>query len=204
MRAELVPLSDEELISRFNEGEMVAFEIVLERYRRPIYNFIYRSVREPQRAEDLLQDVFLKVVQRAGDFRGQAKFSTWLYTITRNLCIDHSRKMSHRRHRSLDAPSHRGEEGSSPMVERVPGKELGVDRDAISNQLSAEIAAAVEKLPEEQREVFLMRQVQGLRFKDIGEIVGVSENTVKSRMRYALERLQEALSEYRDYVRDLK
>ncbi len=204
MRAELSPLSDEELILRFNEGEVVAFELLLERYRRPIFNFIYRSVREQGRAEDLLQDVFLKVVQRAGDFRGQAKFSTWLYTITRNLCIDHSRKMSHRRHRSLDAPAYRGDEGSEAMVDRVASNTPGVARGAIASQLSAEIAEAVETLPQEQREVFLMRQVQGLRFKDIAAIVDVSENTVKSRMRYALERLQAALSEYRDYVQELK
>ena len=204
MRENLAPLTDEELLERFTRGDSAAFEVLLERYQRPIYNFILRSVRETARAEDLLQDVFLRVIQRAEDFRGQAKFSTWLYTITRNLCIDASRKMSHRRHPSLDAPSVRDDEGSTPLVERVAAPQADTDRRAAGPDLQAAIARAVEALPEDQREVFLMRQVEGLRFQDIAAIVGVPENTIKSRMRYALERLQEALADYQDYVDPLK
>jgi RNA polymerase sigma-70 factor (ECF subfamily) len=203
-RPENIP-SDEELLRRFNEGDAQAFEILVRRYERPLYNFILRSVRRRERADELLQDVFLKVVQRSQDFKGQSKLSTWLYTIARNLCIDHSRKMVFRRHKSLDAPSRSGgdEEGPS-LLDRTAGAELGADRQAIANDVSVRITAAVEELPEEQREVFLMRQVQGMAFKDIAEVIGVPENTVKSRMRYALERLQRALDEYRDYVSDLR
>ncbi len=204
MKPDLGSLSDDDLLTRFNSGDAAAFEVLLERYRRPVYNFILRSVRQRDRAEELLQDVFLRVVQRSGDFKGQSKFSTWLYTIARNMCIDHSRKMQFRRHRSLDAPS-RGrdsEEGPS-MLDRVPGKDLGADRDAIGGELRKKIAAAIEVLPDDQREVFLMRQVSHLPFKEIADIVGVPENTVKSRMRYALERLQEALAEYEDYAREV-
>ena len=97
-------VTDAELLARFNEGDAKAFEILLGRYQRPIYNFIFRSVRHKDHAEELLQEVFLRVIQRSKDFKGQSKFSTWLYTIARNLCIDHSRKMSFRRHKSLDSP----------------------------------------------------------------------------------------------------
>lgn len=204
MRADLDSLSDEELLARFNGGDAGAFEVLLARYRRPIYNFILRSVRDREKAEDLLQDVFLKIIQRSQDFQGKSKFSTWLYTIARNLCIDTSRKMVFRRHKSLDAPGRSRDESSAPMVERVSGKEPNVDRDAIAKELQGQIALAVEDLPGDQKDVFLMRQVQGLPFKEIAAIVGVPENTVKSRMRYALERLQEALSEYQDYARQLK
>lgn len=193
--------SDEDLLGLFNQGDARAFEVLLSRYERPIYNFVLRSVRDRDRAHDLVQDVFLKVVQRASQFKGDSKLSTWLYTIARNLCIDHSRKMVFRRHRSLDAPVREDEGGT--MLDRVEGKELGADRGTISNELQTLIAGAVEDLPDDQREVFLMRQVQGLPFKEIAKVVGVPENTVKSRMRYALERLQEALSEYQDYVKEL-
>jgi RNA polymerase sigma-70 factor (ECF subfamily) len=198
-------LDDEVLLDRFNDGEAAAFRVLLERYRRPIYNFIFRSVRDRSHAEELHQEVFLRVVQRSSEFKGESKFSTWLYTIARNLCIDHSRKMSFRRHKSLDAPtrSASGEDDGRSLLDRIRGKDLPADRTAISQELSARIAEAVETLPEEQREVFLMRQVEHMPFKEIANVVGVPENTVKSRMRYALERLQEALAEYQDYAQHL-
>lgn len=205
MKPELRSLEDEELLSRFNDGDASAFEVLLERYRRPVFNFILRSVRQKDRAEELLQDVFLRVVQRSGDFKGESRFSTWLYTIARNTCIDHGRKMQFRRHRSLDAPirGRDSEEGPS-LLDRTEGREPSAHRGAIRNELRDTIADAVAQLPDEQREVFLMRQVSHLPFKQIADIVGVPENTVKSRMRYALERLQEALAEYEDYARELK
>jgi RNA polymerase sigma-70 factor (ECF subfamily) len=166
---------------------------------------VLRSVRDVSRAEEILQEVFLRVVQRSGDFRGQSKFSTWLYTIARNQCIDHGRKMSHRRHASLDAPTRGADnEPGATLMDRVADDGAASDREAIGKQLKLAIGQAIEALPDEQREVFLLRQVQGLPFKDIALIVGTSENTVKSRMRYALERLQGALAEYEDYVGQLK
>ncbi|MCB9603623.1 MAG: RNA polymerase sigma factor [Sandaracinus sp.] len=204
MSDELDGLGDEALLERFRGGDAEAFETLLGRYERPLYNFVLRSVRDPEKAADLVQDVFLRVIQRSDQFQGQSKLSTWLYSIARNLCIDHGRRMVFRRHRSLDAPIGRDDGGSSTTLgERVPASTPEADRDSIANELQGRIAEAVEELPDDQREVFLMRQVQGLAFKDIAEIVGVSENTIKSRMRYALERLQAALEEYRDYAKEL-
>lgn len=197
-------LSDEELVRRFNEGDASAFEELLQRYQRPLFNFILRSVRERDRAEELLQDVFLKVLQRSTEFQGNSKFSTWLYTIARNLCIDTSRKMVFRRHRSLDAPLRADEAEGATLLDRVASPAPDADRQAIGHDLQARIAAAIEELPDEQREVFLMRELQNMAFKEIADVVGVPENTVKSRMRYALERLQRALAEYEDYARELE
>lgn len=197
-------VSDEELLRRFNEGDADAFQALMRRFERPLYNFILRSVRRQDRAEELLQDVFMKVLQRSSDFKGNAKLSTWLYAIARNLCIDHSRKMVFRRHKSLDAPGRSNSSDEGPtLLERTASDDPGAHRAAIAEDLRLRIAVAVEELPEEQKEVFLMRQVQGMPFKDIAGVVGVPENTVKSRMRYALERLQRALAEYQDYVREL-
>src|SRR6185437_10510511 len=128
----------------------------------------------------------------------------WLYTIARNLCIDQLRKRALRKHPSLDQEQ-AGEEGDGPTLgEQTADARASVEREATGSELKARIAKAVELLPDDQREVFLMREVANLPFKEIAEITGVPENTVKSRMRYALERLQAALSEYEEYARALR
>lgn len=198
-------MSDDELLERFAAGEPAAFGVLLKRYQTPVYNFIARSVRDTEAASDLLQEVFTRVIQHSTDFNRSSKFSTWLYAIARNICIDHMRRMSHRRHASLDAtgPNGAGGDGSpiAPWVERVAIDQPAVDTSAAAGRLRSRIAQAIESLPQEQREVFLMRQLQQLPFAEIAAVVGVSENTVKSRMRYALERLQEALADFEDYAR---
>ncbi len=206
MVAHLDDMSDDELLQRFVAGEPAAFGVLLKRYQVPIYNFIARSVRDTEAASDLLQEVFTRVIQHSGEFNRSSKFSTWLYAIARNMCIDHMRRMSHRRHASLDSPGPNGSGGGdgsavAPWVERVAHEQPGVDSSAASGGLRSRIAQAIENLPTEQREVFLMRQLQQLPFAEIAVVVGVSENTVKSRMRYALERLQEALADCAEYAR---
>jgi RNA polymerase sigma-70 factor (ECF subfamily) len=180
----------------------------VKKHKTAIYNFILRQVRAPSVAEDLTQDVFVKVVQSAVDFKHESKFSTWAYTIARNICIDHLRKMSLRQHPSLDQPLRTaGDAADGPtLLERTadPHPGASVDRAVIGAELGQRIARCVEALPQEQREVFLLREIADLPFKDIAGITGVPENTVKSRMRYALERLQESLAEYEDYARALR
>jgi RNA polymerase sigma-70 factor (ECF subfamily) len=154
--------SDELLLAAYRKGDSGAFEVLLGRYRTPIFNFLLRSARDRGRAEELYQDVWMKVIERCGEFRGDAKFSTWLYTIARNLVSSFG-----------------------PSTEQL----------AIGGLIGERIARAVEGLPDEQREVFLLRQLQGLAFREISEVVGAPANTVKSRMRYALERLQQILSD---------
>jgi len=196
--------TDEALVARYRRGDVDAFRTLVRRHQRALYNFALRQVRTPSVAEDIVQDVFVRIVQNVETFKEESRFSTWAYTIARNLCIDHLRKRVHRRHASLDAGSE-GEDGEgTPLGERIAGSGQGADRAVIGKQLQGHIRAAVEALPEDQREVFLMRQVGELPFKDIAEIVGVSENTVKSRMRYALERLQTALAEFEDYAKAMK
>ena len=198
-------VTDEVLVMRFQGGDRSAFATLVRRHKTPLYNFVVRQVRVPQVAEDLVQDVFVKVVQNAADFKHEARFSTWTYAIARNVCIDHLRKMSLRKHPSLDQPSKPDEEGPT-LGERTadPSPGAQIERAAIGSEMQVRIVRAVELLPEEQREVFLLREIGHVPFKDIAEMTGVSENTVKSRMRYALERLQEALSEYEDYARALR
>jgi len=195
--------SDETLMLRYQQGDRAAFPVLVRRHQTPLYNFALRQVRMAQAAEDIVQEAFVRVVQNALDFKHEARFTTWVYTITRNLCIDHLRKRALRKHPSLDES--RGEEGEGPTLgEQTADPRASVEREATGTELKERIARAVDTLPDEQREVFLMRELANLPFKEIAEITGVPENTVKSRMRYALERLQEALAEYEDYARALR
>ncbi|MFN3197320.1 MAG: RNA polymerase sigma factor [Bradymonadia bacterium] len=189
--------TDEDLMERFrDQGDTAAFEELLRRHERPVFNFIRRMVRDDELANDLLQETFLRVVKSAKVYSRKAKFTTWLYTIARNQSIDSLRKAKHRRTVSLDAPVKGGEEGDRTLMERIPGKSEDAHTRLDAREMTERIQTAVNQLSDEQREVFMMRQFQGLPFKEIASVVGVSENTIKSRMRYALENLRLALADY--------
>lgn len=193
--------ASESLMLRFRSGDVRAFEILLQRHRQSIYEFVLRSVGtyNTAQAEDLTQETFLRVVKQAGNYEPRSKFTTWLFTLARNLCIDASRRRKHRKAQSLDAPD---EEGHS-LLDRTSDGGMPVDRQAVSTELRARLERAIDELPEDQREVFLMRESADLSFKEIAEVIGISENTVKSRMRYALEKLRASLDEYQDMARAL-
>ena len=192
--------ADEDLMTLYQGGEVRAFEVLLTRHRRPVFNFILRFVGDKETAEDLLQEAFMRVIKGAEAYRRQAKFTTWLYTIARNLCVDQSRRRKHRKHASLDAPLDSSDE-SSTLLEVLPGNEMGSDRKTVNKELHAHMQRAIAALGEEQREVFLMREFLDMPFKQIADVVGVPENTVKSRMRYALEKLRLELDDYKDVAK---
>jgi RNA polymerase sigma-70 factor, ECF subfamily len=196
-------VTDEVLMVRFQSGDRSAFASLVRRHKTAIYNFTLRMVRSSSAAEDLTQDTFLKVVQSAGEFKHEARFYTWVYSIARNLCIDHLRKMSLRQHPSLDQPSAQSPDGPT-LLERTAGPGPSAERKAIGAEMGERITRCVEALPQEQREAFLLREVGNLSIKEMAAIVGVPEGTIKSRLRYALERLQESLAEYEDYARALR
>jgi RNA polymerase sigma-70 factor (ECF subfamily) len=204
-------ITDEALMIRFQGGDRSAFTLLVRRHQAPLFNFALRQLRSPATAEEVVQDAFVRVVHNAGEFKHAARFSTWLYTITRNLCIDHARKRALRNHPSLDEArgDHGGrfgdQGGEGPTLgERTADTRANVERGAVAVEIRERLVAAVDELPDEQREVFLLREVSNIPFKEIAEIVGVPENTVKSRMRYALERLQAALSDFEEYARALR
>ena len=151
-------LSDEKLMVRFQRGEMRAFEILLGRHRRGMFNFVYRFAGAPDKAEDLVQEGFMRLVAARDTFARRSKFTTWLYTIARNLCIDDLRKRKHRNHLSLDQPRNPGDASEVTLMDRVRTDEPAPDRAAHNARLRAHIQHAVGALSEEQREVFLMRE----------------------------------------------
>ena len=197
-------ITDEALMTRYQRGDVQAFASLVTRHKKPIFNFVLRQIKASAPAEDLTQEVFLRIVESAHSFKHESRFSTWAYTIARNLCVDHLRKASYRRHPSLDQTEEAGE--GRALGEQVPDlhPRASTERSAVSHEIQIKVVAAVEALPEEQREVFLLRQVADLPFQDIATITDTSENTVKSRMRYALERLQEALTDFEEYARALR
>ena len=180
----------------FRAGDARAFEVLVRRHRNAVFNFILRFTTQQARAEDVLQETWLKVVRSAPEYETKAKFTTWLYTIARNLCVDSARKESYRQAASLEAPASaaEGEEGR-PLGEALPDGGASPERGAHNARVRPLLERALAGLPEEQREVFILREYSGIPFKEIAEVTGVSENTVKSRMRYALEGLRRRLAE---------
>jgi RNA polymerase sigma-70 factor (ECF subfamily) len=175
--------SDERLMLRFQAGDVRGFEELVRRHRTPVFSFLLRLTGDRGRAEDLCQETFLRVVRAAGAWEPRAPFRTWLFSMARNQAVDEARRRAFRRTEPLDDPARAAHPSDDP----------GPDRAAEGALLRPKLEAALAALPDEQREVFLLREHAGLRFAEIAEATGVPENTVKSRMRYALEALRARL-----------
>jgi RNA polymerase sigma-70 factor (ECF subfamily) len=199
--------SDEALMTRFQSGDRGAFALLVRRHQTPLYNFALRHLRRtrapPKRSSRTRSCASYRTLRT---FRQTSRFTAWLYTIARNLCIDILRKKAQRKHRSLDEPSSPDEaQNQGPTLgERTGDGAPSVERSVLSLEMRSRLVLAISELSDEQREVFLLREISNLPFKDIAKVVDAPENTVKSRMRYALERLQAALSDYEEYARALR
>lgn len=182
-------LTDEALMLQYASGENRAFDQLMDRYERRVFIFIKRYVSDEHIAAEILQETFIRVIGAADRYRPTAKFSTWILRIARNLCTDHARKNA--REKAVSVASNKEE---NHPISRTPSKEESPDRILMNREIRVEIETALQDLPQKQREVFEMRQRLDLSFREIATIVDASENTVKSRMRYALESLRIALS----------
>lgn len=193
--AALAQLEDADLMLQFAAGDERAFALLMERHEAPVLRYFLRSTQDRALSEELCQETFLRVVRNADRYQKSAKFSTWLYTIARNLAIDASRRRAAKPTRSLDQPI--GDEEGVTFLDRVS------DPNARSSVQESERARfrralhdALHRLPPEQREVFVLRHVEGMRFVEIAAMMGISDNTVKSRMRYALQTLRTQLAAF--------
>ncbi len=188
--ASLATLSPEDLLDRFVQGEDEAFTLLVERVGARLYGFLCRFLGDRHKAEDAYQTVLIKVAKHAHAYDRRARLTTWLYRIARNACVDRVRRDARTPTQSLDAgDDEKGPSGSDAVAaaDPAPGAKLEAE------ELGACIAEAVAELPEEQREVFLLKEDGELTFDEIGELLGCGKETAKSRMRYALRRLQNAL-----------
>lgn len=185
------PTADEALMLAYKAGDNRAFEELIARHKKGIYNFLYRFLRQDQNVEEAFQEVFVRVIRASDSYTPTAKFTTWLYTIARNYCIDLSRQGRHRRMQVSLPDDRSGENESIKWEDRIPDYRPGPDSQVTAQDLATKLEEALQRINPDQKEVFLLREYAGLSFEDITHIVGDSVNTVKSRMRYALLALQD-------------
>ncbi len=177
-------IDDETLMLRWAAGEMAAFEQLYGRHRGRLYRFLLRQLREPALADELFQDVWQRVIAARQDWKPEATFTTWLYRIAHNRLNDHWRAQKHR--------------PAAPSDAEVRTARL-VDPDDPERRLSEfeqrrQLQMALAELPDDQREVLLLRLEQELSLEEIGRITGAGRETVKSRLRYAMDKLRARLN----------
>ncbi len=185
---ELPRMSDEALLSSSLEGNLVAFDLLVDRYYNRIYTYLLRFLKDADTAEDLLQETFLRVWKKRSEFRNIASFSTWIYTIAGNLARSEWRRR--KRWRMLRLGSAGGEE--EPDLE-LPHEGIGPDRKVENRMAVEELVHELEKLPERYRQVVILRDIQGMTYEEIAGIVQVPVGTVKSRLNRGRLILQDRL-----------
>jgi RNA polymerase sigma factor (sigma-70 family) len=177
--------SDESLMLAFAAGQAAAFEQLYARHRGPLYRFLDRQLRNAALTDELFQDVWQKVIVARSTWRPEAAFATWLFRIAHNRLNDHWRALKHR----PPAPS-----DAEERTARVPDPHTP-ERTLSDFEQRRRLQLALAELPDEQREVLLLRLEQELTLEEIGEITGVGRETVKSRLRYAMDKLRARLGE---------
>ncbi len=185
--------SDEELMSRYAGGDEAAFEIILSRYSRPLFGFLSRYLGRADRAEDVFQEVFYEIIRGRKGYRPRYRFAAWLFRIGRNRAVDRLRRNGVRKMESLDHPSNPREHEGENRVANVVAGDPDPESEVQGRELGKALEGALASLPADQREVFWLKERSELSLGEIAEITGVSQNTVKSRLRYALEKLRATL-----------
>jgi RNA polymerase sigma-70 factor, ECF subfamily len=183
---------DEDLIAAYNRGSPQALDELVERYKRPLFNFLVRMTKCEAEAEEIFQNTWMRVITKAHGFKGD-RFKSWLFKIGYNLVIDWSRR--EKKQVSMDAPLGGGE-NEATLGDRIKTPEPGPDMRANSRDLGKAIELALAQLPAEQREVFTLRMEADMAFKDIAKLQRVSLNTALSRMHYALDKMRLLLKDH--------
>lgn len=180
--------ADSDLISRAAGGDPAAFQALVERHRSLVYRVAYQFAGNHHDAEDIAQEVFIKVYRSLDRFRQDSQLSSWLYRIVMNACIDHRR-----RHVPAGAAPF-GEEAEQKML-NTPEERPGPEDRAYGGELGQMLESEIGRLPKGQRIVFVMRHHQGMKLCEIAEALGLAEGTVKRQLHAAVHRLRQALSQ---------
>ncbi len=182
-------LNDHELIARYMDGDEQSFEILLHRYKSKIYTSIYLFTKDRALSEDIFQEVFIKIVDtlRRGKYNHEGKFVQWAMRISYNLCVDYHRRNKRRSHIS---PSE-----DFDIFEVLKVDNETADSNMIRSELHNRVRSLVDSLPEEQREVVILRHYADMSFKEIASLTRVSINTALGRMRYALINIRKVMAE---------
>jgi RNA polymerase sigma-70 factor (ECF subfamily) len=174
---------DEQLMLAYREGDVGAFEELYRRHKGGLFRFVLRSVRERALAEELYQEIWMRVIEARGRYEAQARFSTWLYTIAHNRLVDHWRKKGLQVVAAGDEDDFPANPGEEPQS--VVAAKQGLER----------FGRALEALPQAQREAFLMHHETEMSVAEIARATGANEEAAKSRLRYAVAKLKEALGD---------
>ncbi|MBI9053389.1 MAG: sigma-70 family RNA polymerase sigma factor [Bacteroidales bacterium] len=183
-------LTDHELVKQFIDGEQSSFEILVNRHKDKVYTYIFLMVKNDHLANDIFQETFIKVVKslNVGKYQENGKFVSWVIRIAHNLIIDHFRKEKQMKTCSND-------EYETDIFNSQRFSDKTVEENIIQDQINSDVRKLVDHLPDEQREVILLRHFVGLSFKEIAEQTNVSINTALGRMRYALINLRKIIEE---------
>lgn len=189
---ELSRQTDETLVSLYIQGNNAAFDLLLRRYDSKVFTYILYAVKQQEIAEDLFQDAFMRVITKLqkGQYTESGKFSSWIMRIAHNLIIDYFRQNQN------DTTLSNDECETDIFDKSTFAEERNIEKEMIDRQTLHEIKALIKRLPENQREVILLRFYQDMSFKEIADITGVSINTALGRMRYALINLRRLAAEY--------
>ncbi len=184
---------DAALMFRVQRGDLAAFELLVERYRQPVMNFATRLISDPAEAEDLAQAVFVQVYKSAARYESSAKFTTWLFTITRNLCLNEIRRRSRHPTETLDTQP--GDDDHAPR--QFEERRTASPPDALLHgELSDKVEQAIAALPENQRAALLLCQQDELSYEEIAEVLDCSLSATKSLIHRARETLKQQLKPY--------
>lgn len=194
---------DLELMRRFQAGDVDAFTELYEAHLRGLLNFFFRLCWDRSLAEDFAQEVLLRIYKSASKWEPNAKFTTYLYRIARNYWIDHCRLLSTQKENvSLDAKFGSSDDSGS-LIDRLPDDIRPPEHDLDRRELYGAIMKALEQLPDEQRMVFVLSEIEELKYNEIAEIMEIPLGTVKSRMHTAIGKLQELLGDYKPLSAEL-
>jgi RNA polymerase sigma-70 factor (ECF subfamily) len=177
--------SDEDLMQRYGKGDAKAFEVLYHRHRLPLYRFLLRQVGNAATAEELFQDLWMRVVNSRGRYEVRAKFISWIYAIAHNRLMDF--------YRASGRASFLSHEESESVLEDLPAVEIAADLRLDRKRAVERLLAALAGLPDAQREAFLLQQEGELSIEEIAAATGVSPETAKSRLRYAVAKLRASL-----------
>lgn len=184
-----MPLSDQELIARYLKGDERAFETLLNRHKDKIYTSIYLFVKDHSQAEDIFQEVFIKIIDtlRKGKYNHEGKFLQWAMRISYNLCVDQFRR---NKRRTFITPT-----DTFDIFDVLESGEDNMEGSMIKDQTYSKVRTLIDQLPPEQREVVILRHYADMSFKEIAQLTRVSINTALGRMRYALINLRKMIDE---------
>ena len=186
-------LSSEELMARVAKGDGEAFEILVNRHQTSILNLIYRFIGDRTQAKDLAQEVFIRVWQAAKTYRPEAKFTTWLYRITANLCFNELKSSRHKKWFSFHQPD---DHSGSTIEETLSDSAPSAEDLLLEKERSRQISDVLQSLPDNQRMALVLKRYDGLSYQEIAQIIGCSVSAVESLLVRAKRTLQEKLKNF--------